>query len=337
MLASCAMLLIIVGVGVLALTKGSPSGFRPDMATVALGEKLFRDPRLSGDGRTSCASCHVPERSFSDGKPVALGLKGRKGTRNTPSLTASIASSRTSFFWDGRRTRLEDAVMDPFSNPVEMGLPDRSTIATRVSSLPDYAVWLTPSSSTSPNAIDQQVADGLAAYLRAIPTNPTRFERFVRGDANAIDEREKLGMSLFSGKAQCATCHELGGARLTDDAFHRSGVTMEDIAMRLPELTRGILERSLSGSALGDRVATHHDEAQLGHFSVSHKANDVETFATPSLREVRLTAPYMHDGSVVTLDDAVDREVYYRGLDTGYPIGLTAQERSDLRAFLETL
>jgi cytochrome c peroxidase len=84
-------------------------------------------------------------------------------------------------------------------------------------------------------------------------------------------------------------------------------------------------------------VATHPDEAQLGHFAVSRKATEVETFATPSLREVRLTAPYMHDGSVLTLDDAVDREVYYRGLDTGYPIGLTAQERADLKAFLETL
>lgn len=134
-----------------------------------------------------------------------------------------------------------------------------------------------------------------------------------------------------------STCHTLANGRLTDDAFHRSSVSKDDIALRLPELTRAVLDRSLSGSALGDRVATHADEAQLGHFVVSHRATDIETFATPSLREVHLTAPYMHDGSVRTLEDAVDREVYYRGLDTGYPIGLTAQERSDLVAFLRTL
>jgi cytochrome c peroxidase len=92
---------------------------------------------------------------------------------------------------------------------------------------------------------------------------------------------------------------------------------MDDIALRLPELTRGVLGRHLAGSDLGNRIATHSDEAQLGHFAVSHIATDVETFATPSLRDVRLTAPYMHDGSVMTLEDAVDREVYYRGLDTG--------------------
>lgn len=98
-----------------------------------------------------------------------------------------------------------------------------------------------------------------------------------------------------------------------------------------------MLSRNLSGGALGDRVATHADEAQLGHFAASHRVADIETFATPSLREVRFTAPYMHDGSVPTLDAAVDREVYYRGLDSGYPIGLTAQERADLMAFLQTL
>ena len=142
-------------------------------------------------------------------------------------------------------------------------------------------------------------------------------------------------MRIFAGKGQCAACHVLDGAHLTDHAFHRSGVSMDDIAARLPELTQGVLSRNLSGAELGDRIATHADEAQLGHFAASHKVSDLETFATPSLREVRLTAPYMHDGSVPTLEAAVDREVYYRGLDTGYPIGLTAQERADLLFFLK--
>lgn len=305
--------------------------------TIALGQKIFLDARLSADSRTSCATCHVPDNAFSDGKPIAIGYGGLAGTRNTPSLTSTIVSGRTSFFWDGRRDKLEDAVMDPFSNPVEMGLQDRSVVASRVMSLSDYEEWFPPSGEGPAQNIDEKIAGALTAYLRSIPITPTRFERLTRGATAAIDEREKLGMRLFAGKGQCATCHKLADARLTDDLFHRSGVSTDDIAIALPELTQGVLDRNLLGSALGDRVATHADEAQLGHFSVSHKVTDVETFATPSLRQVRLTAPYMHDGSVRTLADAVDREVYYRGLDTGYPIGLTAQEKADLMAFLETL
>ena len=226
--------------------------------------------------------------------------------------------------------------MDPFSNPVEMGLRDRESIVRKIMSLADYEDWF-PTGRFDPDAVDERAAYALAVYLRNLRAPLTRYERFARGEVNALDEREKLGMRLFDGKGQCATCHILANGRLTDDAFHRSGVSMDDIALRLPDLTRGILDRRLSGSALGDRIAAHADEAQLGHFAVTHKATDVETFATPSLRNTYLTAPYMHDGSVSTLDDAIDREVYYRGLDTGYPIGLTAQERADLRAFLETL
>ncbi|WP_081916384.1 cytochrome-c peroxidase [Luteibacter sp. 9135] len=303
--------------------------------TVALGHKIFLDPRLSADGKTSCSTCHIPGSAFSDANPVAIGHHGLAGTRNTPSLTATLASGRTTFFWDGRRDKLEDAVMDPFSNPVEMGLHDRTAVASKVTSLNDYSGWI--ASNEPAEQVDRKISAALASYLRGLPLAPTRFERFTRGDDTAIDEREKLGMQLFAGKGQCGACHKLSDARLTDDLFHRSGVSMDDIANALPSLTQGVLERNLSGTSLGDRVATHTNEAQLGHFMVSHKVADLETFATPSLREVRLTAPYMHDGSVRTLDDAVDREVYYRGLDTGYPIGLTAQERGDLKAFLGTL
>lgn len=337
MLAACVALAVAAGTAGYALLTHNTWASLPEADAFILGEKLFHDAALSADGKTSCATCHIPAHSFSDGRSVAVGTQGREGTRNTPSLTATITSARTAFFWDGRRDRLEDAVMDPFSNPVEMGLHDRRLVAEIVSASTTYAAWFPAEVISSPERVDRRIAESLAAYVRGIPVNPTRFELFAQGDASALDDREKLGMRLFSGKGQCATCHMLADARLTDNAFHRSGVTMDDIAVRLPELTQGILDRNLAGSALGDRVATHGDEAQLGHFAVSHKATDVETFATPPLREVRLTAPYMHDGSVKTLDDAVDREVYYRGLDTGYPIGLTAQERGDLRAFLEAL
>jgi len=313
------------------------SAMAADASQVALGQKLFADPRLSADGRTSCATCHIPGMAFSDGKPVAIGAHGLPGTRNTPSLTTTIASQRTTFFWDGRRDRLEDAVMDPFSNPVEMGLHGRTAIATTTTALPEYATWFPAGKDTPLTEADRAIAYALAAYLRQLSLTPTRYERFASGDATALDEREKLGMRIFAGKGQCATCHVLTSAHLTDHDYHRSGVSMDDIATRLPELTQGVLSRNLGGAALGDRIATHADEAQLGHFVASHEVSDIETFATPSLREVRLTAPYMHDGSVPSLEAAVDREVYYRGLDTGYPIGLTAQERGDLMVFLKAL
>lgn len=334
LVATC-IALALIGAGAFAFVRNTGASNAAPQKTVALGQKIFLDARLSANGKTSCATCHIPEAAFSDAKPVAIGHDGLAGTRNTPSLTTTIASGRTTFFWDGRRDKLEDAVMDPFSNPVEMGLHDRAAVASKVASLSDYSEWI--AAGEPAEKLDQQISAALTAYLRGLPIAPTRFERFTRGETTAIDEREKLGMRLFAGKGQCGTCHKLPDARLTDDLFHRSGVSMDDIALALPTLTKGVLDRNLSGNALGDRVATHANEAQLGHFAVSHKVADLETFATPSLREVRLTAPYMHDGSVRTLDDAVDREVYYRGLDTGYPIGLTAQERGDLKAFLETL
>jgi cytochrome c peroxidase len=330
--------LALSGVGILVFMHDPTAPAASSEASrLSLGQKLFSDRRLSADGRTSCATCHSPERNFSDGKTVAIGNQGLPGTRNTPSLTAMIASRRTSFFWDGRRNLLEDAVMDPFSNPVEMGQDNRSTVAKAAISQLDYRNWFPAGNDTSIAEADQVIADALATYLRHVPLKATQYERFVKGNGAALDEREKLGMRIFAGKGQCATCHVLDDARLTDNAFHRSGVALDGITARLPELTQSVLSRNLTGAALGDRIATHRDDAELGHFSVSHNVRDIGTFATPSLREVRLTAPYMHDGSVPSLDAAVDREIYYRGLDTGYPIGLTAQERADLIVFLKTL
>jgi len=329
------VILLVASVIAFIASTGS-SGLSAD-ESAALGKALFHDKRLGADGKTSCASCHDPGKAFSDGRALALGVHDQHGTRNTPSLTAMVTSRRTTFFWDGRRSRLEDAVMDPFSNPVEMGLADRATVSQRVHGLPEYERWFPRESRPSLSETDQVISQALATYLRTLSALPTRFERFTQGDANAISAREKIGLAIFQGKGQCATCHIPESGRLSDNLFHRSGVTMDDIAIRLPELTRKVLERNLAGEALGSRIATHHDEAQLGRFLVIQHPDDIEKFGTPSLRNVRLTAPYMHDGSVATLDDAIDREVYYRGLDTGYPIGLTAQERSDLRAFLEAL
>jgi cytochrome c peroxidase len=166
------------------------------------------------------------------------------------------------------------------------------------------------------------------------------YDRYAtQGDRSALNSRAQLGLAIFKGKGRCAECHRLEGspAMLTDHVYHRAGVGMDAINQNLPALTQAVIKRSLQGGAVGDRVATHADEAQLGRFNVTQDPADIGLFRTPSLRDVSSTAPYMHDGSVATLDDAIDREVYYRSLQAGRPLNLSVEERRDLKAFLEAL
>jgi cytochrome c peroxidase len=307
---------------------------------IALGKQLFNDSSLSADGAVRCASCHIPERSYADGRPVAIGVHRHAGTRNTPSLLNVAADSESSFFWDGRRTALEQAVLDPLTNPVEMGLQDQAQLLQRIThngayraafaqAFPDGSDSLTPS----------EVGTTLAAYVRSLKQPDSPFDRYRHGDRAALNPRAQLGFTLFQGKAGCAECHRLDGSSpaLTDHAYHRSGVGLDAITANLPALTEGVIARSLQGSAIGDRVAMHVDEAQLGRFNVTLDPADIGLFRTPSLRGVSRTAPYMHDGSVATLEEAIDREVYYRSLQAGRPLNLSVEERLDLAEFLDTL
>ena len=301
---------------------------------IALGQQLFNDRHLSRDGSVSCASCHNPGKAFTDGLPVAIGIDHRHGTRNTPSLASLTASGETAFFWDGRRAALEQAVLEPLTNPVEMGLGDRAQLTERLRA------------ATGVNGKNlgirtpDQAATALAAYLRSIEQSPSDYDRFRDGrDPHTLSPRAQEGLALFAGKARCAQCHALQGtpATLTDHGFHRPGVGIDDVEDQLPQLTTQVMAQSLAGADLGNQIATHRDEAQLGRFNVTHDVADIETFRTPSLRGVALTAPYMHDGSVKTLDEALDREVYYRSLHAGRPLNLSVEERKDLLAFLQAL
>ena len=307
---------------------------------IALGKQLFNDPSLSADGTVRCASCHMPERSYTDGRAVAIGVYGHTGTRNTPSLLNIPAANESAFFWDGRRTVLEQAVLDPLTNPVEMGLHDQSDLMRRITQNSAYREAFTHAfprgaDSLTPN----EVGTALAAYIRSLTSAESAFDRYRRGDRTALTPRAQLGLTLFQGKAACAECHRLDGASptFTDHTYHRSGVGLDGISANLPTLTEGVIARSLQGSAIGDRVATHTDEAQLGRFNVTLEPADIGLFRTPSLRGVSHTAPYMHDGSVPTLDDAIGREVYYRSLQAGRPLNLSVEERLDLAEFLRSL
>lgn len=308
---------------------------------IALGKRLFNDSHLSADGTIRCASCHIPEKSYADGRRVAVGIGGRTGTRNTPSLMTIADAQETSFFWDGRRTALNQAVLDPLTNPVEMGLHNQSELLQRVQRDSTYTTAFGQAfPDTKPAISSEHIATALVDYVRSLKAPESAYDRYtLQNDKTALSPRALLGLAIFKDKGHCAECHLLEGtpAILTDHAYHRTGVGLDAITPNLPKLTEGVIQRSLQGGVMGNRVAMHADEAQLGRFNVTQDPADIGLFRTPSLRAISRTAPYMHDGSITTLDDAIDREVYYRSLQAGHPLQLSVEERTDLKAFLEAL
>lgn len=253
---------------------------------VALGKKLFFDRRLSADGTIACASCHQPENAFSDARAIAAGISGRLGTRRVPRLVNRGYGK--AFFWDGRAASLEEQVLQPIGNPVEMG-PLAADAARRA------------------GLSQEELRDALASYVRTIVSGDSPYDRYLAGDAGALNETEKLGLRLFTGKAGCASCHL--GPNLTDEKFHNTG-------------------------------AGH--SADPGRAAVTGREEDRGKFKTPTLREVARTPPYMHDGSLATLDEVID--FYDKGgranpqLDPEIrPLHLSAAEKSALNAFLAAL
>lgn len=289
------------------------AGFQADDAEInsreKLGEKLFFDPILSKDRSISCASCHKPEYAFADTSAVSLGVGGNKGERNTPTITN--LSGRTTLFWDGRSPSLEHQALQPIQNPVEMNLSIAEAVA-RLNSNPVYSaafqrLFQGPASEKSLSAV-------LAAYERTLETSNSPYDRYINGDDHAISASAIRGRMLFIGKANCNTCHS--GEDFTADRFKSIGL--------------------YNGLELKDpgRFAITKDSTHLGDFKI------------PGLRNVALTAPYMHNGMFKTLKeviqyynnpDVVVRNGKNRDLALNKPLGLTDQEVDDLEAFLKTL
>lgn len=299
--------------------------------TRRLGELIFLDRDLSADGTISCASCHEPASAFADGRRVAVGVGGQAGQRNAPSLIN--ATAHTTFFWDGRKTSLEEQVLLPLTNSREHGLP---TIDRAVSTIRTSARY-----GEFPEA-QQMTADGIAralvAYVRSLDGGESRFDRFIaRGDRNALNNEERAGFELFRGPAGCSGCHQVSkdSRSLTDNQFHSVGLAGKSFLNSLADSTR----RSVVATPpeLDELIAADPDVAALGRFNVTKRPADIGAYRTPSLRNVAETAPYMHDGSVVTLEEAVDIEVYYRSVRDGRPQILTPNERRSIVAFLRSL
>jgi cytochrome c peroxidase len=308
-------------------------------ALIAFGRRLFFDKRLSLDGSISCSTCHQPDHAFSDGRALAQGIDKRHGTRNAPSLF-NVAFN-TSLFWDGREPSLEAQALDPFKNPLEHGLKDDAALLNLIRADPAYVAALRAAFPGTTGSIKSaQVAQALAGFERTLISGGSPFDRYYfAGDTHALSARAQRGLTLFRGAALCDRCHVIGQreALFTDNSFHSVNIGLQRIAPRLPELTRRLVEARQSGTPIDQVILSDRDLAELGHFVVTQRPADIGTFRTPSLRNVALTAPYMHDGSVATLEDAIDRELYFRGGRVGHPLILTPGEKADLADFLRTL
>jgi cytochrome c peroxidase len=295
---------------------------------------LFNDTDLSADGRISCAQCHQPDHAFSDSKPLAQGTHGMKGTRNAPSLLN--AADRTALFWDGRRSSLEELMLDPLLGPREHGLRDADELASRIEG--DHAMraaYAVAFGSRAPLSA-KNIARSLAAYVSTLRTSESPFDRYASGkDSSALDAKEIFGYELFKGRAGCSACHLIGpsSAPLTDEQFHNQGVG----SSYLQSDVRAVVDRALTVETkdLGNVIQSDPVVGALGRYLVTHKPTDIGAFRTPSLRDVSLSAPYMHDGSIPTLQDAVRHELYYSSADHG--ANYSYAELEALVAFLRTL
>jgi cytochrome c peroxidase len=308
-------------------------------AKIALGRKIFLDTRLSHDGATSCASCHQPKRAFSDGLKVAKGTDGRLGTRNTPSLLN--AAYNQSQFWDGRRADLESQALDPLLNPREHAILDVQALLGMLRRDAGYVAAFKSAFRIEGNQINaQHVRRALASFIRTLVIGNSPFDRyFFQHQKTAMPASAIRGLILFQGAARCATCHTIGSSQalFTDNQFHSLSVGLRRIAPRLAEITSKLVNSEGSFEKLDQAVLNDEDVAELGRFVVTRNPADIGKFRTPSLRNVAQTAPYMHDGSVSTLQDAVEYELYYRSVESGQPLILTAEEKDDLVQFLRAL
>jgi cytochrome c peroxidase len=207
----------------------SPSTLRP--ATVASGQKLFFEPRLSGDGTVACATCHDPARAFTDGGPVSVGIHGRVGQRNAPTVLNALYNKTE--FWDGRVNTFEQQAALPITNPFEMGSASIGDAVSRIAGDKDYQTQFMQAFGRDVN--EQDMLSAIAAYERTLASFDSPFDHFIAGDANAISDSAKRGWGLFNGNARCHLCHALTDNQLDttlfmDNDFHNIASASSDIA-----------------------------------------------------------------------------------------------------------
>jgi cytochrome c peroxidase len=292
-----------------------PADNPPTKETIALGRRLFYETALSVDNTVSCATCHMPGMGFADGKRVSNGVGGKEGVRNAPTILNAAYSSLQ--FWDGRAPSLEKQSEVPIANPVEMG-HSLHGVAQRLSRDPSYVAVFDGAFGPGPITAEK-IEKCMASFERTVVSGDSAFDRYYYGhDQAAMTPAQKHGFEVFRDpkKGNCESCHTVGekDALFTDNKFHNIGVGF------------------VSG-VTGDK----------GRYVVTHGAGDTGAFRTPSLRNVEMTAPYMHDGSLKDMKQVMD---FYIGAGNSNPYldkeihsldFLTCQERDDLLEFMKAL
>lgn len=320
-----------------------PKGNEVNAARVALGKKLYFDTRLSKDGTLACATCHDVSRGFTDRRPVSEGIADQLGQRNAP--TTMNALFFQSQFLDGRAATLEDQAKLPILNPIEMGQPDEASTVAGIKDDAEYRKMFQEAYGRDVNYDD--LARAIATFERTLIFLDAPFDEFVVGDTSAVSAKAAEGWILFNGKARCVTCHMLNQANPigTDDRFHNIGVSarkqnFEDLADKALKALHGKTGKDAEEAI--DRLAIETNLGELGRFLVTKNRSDIGAFKTSQLRNIGITGPYMHDGSMQTLTDVVDH--YNKGgeanpfLDGGIePLALGESEIEAVVAFLETL
>lgn len=287
---------------------------KPNKNLIALGKKIFFDIRLSSNGKMACGTCHIPEKSFSDNNPTAIGNDGKPLKRKT--MTLYHVADDAMFFWDGRGHSLEQQFSEALQNPLEMDFSFKRAIAI----MQDDADYQKLYARLKQKPTKKTIADAVIAYEKSIKPPKTRFDKWLGGDLNALTPQELQGFDIFNTKADCVACHI--GNRFKDGLRNDIGLPDKD----------------------------------LGYGEITKKQNDFHTFKTPTLRGIAHHAPYMHNGSLKTLEDVIEHynmQEFQRG-DTDIPppekqgnviafhsftqpLNLTKTEKKALIAFLKTL
>ncbi len=310
---------------------------------IALGQKLFFDGRLSTDGTVACSTCHDPRRAFTDGRATSMGVGGRTGQRNAPTLLNALYNATQ--FWDGRASTLEEQAAMPIVNPVEMGQPNLDAAVAAIAGVAEYRDAFQRVFGHVPDPAS--LTRAIASYERTLIAYDTPFDHFVAGEANTIDDAAKRGWQIFNTRGRCNKCHALSSkvadpTNFTDNDFHNIGVGI--IRHNVVEEARRAEQLVRSGdTAAVDRAAIETDLSVLGRFLVTKKETDIASFKTPDIRNVLVTAPYFHDGSQQTLWDVVDHYNKGDGLKNPWldediqPLALSEGDIDDLVAFMASL
>ena len=311
---------------------------------IALGRKLFFDRRLSHNNTFSCAMCHIPEQGFSSNEmATAVGIEGQTVRRNSPTIYNVAYASL--LFHDGRENTLEQQVWGPLLASNEMGNPSVGYVVNKIKSLDDYQNLFEQNFGVQANMIN--IGQALASYERSLNSANSPFDRWFFGkQSDAVNSETKKGYQLFTGKARCSQCHHINKsfALFTDNQLHNTGIGYQESMQQTPKQINLQIAPGVFIDVESDHLndITERKANDLGHYEISQDPQDRWKYKTPSLRNIALTAPYMHNGSISTLEGIV--RFYNQGgainenLDKLInPLHLTNVEINNLVEFLKSL